>query len=711
MHQPSNTELQLFFKALSYIRTHWWLFVLGPLVILTISLYKFHETPNVYDSYAEMLIDTSSRQMYRSVLMPRASYGHRGKKENMVKLLLGDELLEQVSQNLQAHYDSLEKPAYLQSFFLLGKPMAPIQLRHGIKMSWDGTSDSYKIRCIAPNPNAARDLCTIYLSTVKQEYPAIGQREIVKKLAFLKKQIDTFTRQIAQRELDITDFEKNNKALINFLTVSIESKNLQELRKKTLQAQQDIDTNRALKRLIQEMSQGSDQHEMLRTTTSALSKRLSELSYKHHLTKQIDAPNKYERLASLEHEISLVSAQLDSFKTQTEQTFKNNPIPASSLRERLSDLELQFHTDKIKLAGLTNAVNHIELQAAQFRNTRLEYNRLQAELEHKKNLLVNLYKKEQETEIELSAGSAEIFKLREPTRSGHRIAPQLSYHIFGAISVSIFFCVVALILLIAFFPRIDNEQEVQKLDLSVLGKIPVVKKITNRTDQISPFALEYLKIMNYRILRETKDKKCPVIIVSSPQPGDGKSTVTLFLNRAAQSPKRKSLFIDGDLITAHANSCFGIPENATPGLKSILTPGGPKVDPEKLIVKTQYDGIYFLPRGGKVESVASPNFINPAKAVIESMQNKFDMIFIDTPPLFTSNLSHQWAGLADLIVLVARVYVTRPKDLLDAVQTCKIYSKAPVGIALNCLHIQRRFGRSGYYYYYFSRRKPYPISA
>ena len=93
------------------------------------------------------------------------------------------------------------------------------------------------------------------------------------------------------------------------------------------------------------------------------------------------------------------------------------------------------------------------------------------------------------------------------------------------------------------------------------------------------------------------------------------------------------------------------------------------------------------------------------RKALEEARKEYDMIFIDTPPLFQSNLAHQWAGIADLVVLVARLYYTRPRDVVEAMQTVKIFSKVPVGTALNCVPMSG-MQRRGSHYYYFSRKKP-----
>ncbi len=302
----------------------------------------------------------------------------------------------------------------------------------------------------------------------------------------------------------------------------------------------------------------------------------------------------------------------------------------------------------------------------------------------------------------MSAGNSEIFRLQEPSRSGHRISPQLSKHLVGSLSICIFLLLLTTVLLMTFFPRLDSEMEATRLNLPILGKIPVIKgRASQSPDSMSPFVMEYLKIMNYRILRETKELKCPVVVITSPQTGEGKSTVTYFMNLAAQSPKRKNLFIDGDLLTVHPNVFFGIKEDHSPGLKALLE--DPNADIQKLIVSTIHNGLYFLPRGGRTETIASPHFLRPLDKFFKILRDEYDMIFIDTPPLFASNLTHQWSSLADLVVLIARIWVTRPKEIIDALQTCKIFSKAPVGIALNCIPMSSQQRRASNYY--FSRRK------
>lgn len=157
------------------------------------------------------------------------------------------------------------------------------------------------------------------------------------------------------------------------------------------------------------------------------------------------------------------------------------------------------------------------------------------------------------------------------------------------------------------------------------------------------------------------------------------------------------------------NDFFNISETATPGLHALVHK--PDTSFESLIVPTRVEGLAFLPRGQRLSHGENGNVQKPLQEALTELRKRYDVIFIDTPPLFTSNLAHQWAALADLIVVVARIFVTRPRDVIEAIQTCKLYSRAPVGVALNCVPLTGAYRRASNYYFSKKKSKPHTIAA
>jgi len=711
MFNTATNEFQIILKALSYFRTHWWLFLIEVFFIFGISMFRFYRTDPIYESIGTILIDSSRRQLYQSVMM---SSGNResARKQNMVHLLSSQEVFERFRTQFADFYTSEGRPGHLRSFFPGSNPLPADAFRTWIGLSWDRNSDIYSVRCSAMTADAAHALCLNYMNTIQAYYPEIGQRDIMIKRDFLSRQIASLTRQLAEREYNLSEFQKKNEDFINFVMLNIEGKGLQRLRGQGIELRQRLNTNRALKRLIMSVPKAKKgEHTALSTSIAALTGRIAELSYQLTLQRQSTSPDKDERIKQIEREIEKAEAQLGTLNDEEEMAYMKNPIESTEVRKRLSALELEFRTDTIKLRDVEREITEIQLKEKKYQQQRLEHDRLQAELIHKRKLLANLFQKEQETELELSAGNAEIFRLAEPTKNGARIAPQLSKHLYAGLSLSIFIVLSTVVLLIAAMPRLDSEAEVHRLNLPVLGKIPLMRRLSSTLDEIPSFGMEYLKIMNYRILRETKDMKCPIIVTSSAHSREGKSTVTSYLALASASPNRKTLLIDGDLITSNPNRFFGFEEGHTAGARAILENTDQVPHPSSIIVKTVHEGVSFMPRGGRIEPVAMPNYLKPMERYLEQLRKEYDVIFIDTPPLFASNLAHQWAGLGDLIVLVARIYFTRPKDIVEAIQTCKVFSKAPVGVALNCLPLSSQQRRASNYYFSRGKSRPSKLAA
>lgn len=706
MVHNSVNEFQILYKALTYFRTHWWLFILEITAIYSVALHNFSKSPPVFDSHARILIDSQKRNLYQS-LVPGMGSNNLSRKQNLANLLSSAEMLERFQVALSEFYSNEGRPPHLRPYFPGGSALPSERFRSFIDLSYDKNSDVYNINCKAQTGQAAHDLCWVYMNTIEQYYPEIGQRDVMMKRDFLSRQISSFISQIKEREKQIIDFQQSNEEFFNYIVQSVEEKGLQRLRLKRHNLLQKIANNRAVRSLLIEAPRANRGELTARTLSiGALTQRVTDLQYQLELVEASTAPDAKERAENIKLKLLEASEQLARVNEEEVNASLKTPLPAAEVSRKLAGLEIEFRSTKLQLQNLEKQIEELQVKERKFGQMKLDYERMLAELSQRKKLMTNLYQKEQETEVELSAGSAEIFRLAKPSLPGHRSAPQLTKYMYGALSMSLFVIALTSVLLMAMFPRLDSEAEVHRLNLPVLGKVPLVRRFRTVQDDIPGYGLEHLKIMIYRIVRETKELKCPVVIVSSPHAREGKSTLTHFLSIASQNPDRKTLLIDGDLLTAHPNKFFGFSEDATPGLGSFLQNSNHSTDWKNLILKTEYTGIDFMPRGSRMETVALPHFLKPMEQLLKHLRSEYDMIFIDTPPLFASNLAHQWAGLGDLIILVARIFSTRPKDIQEAIQTCKVFSKAPVGIALNCVRLSSANKRASNYY--FSKKKVVP---
>jgi Mrp family chromosome partitioning ATPase/capsular polysaccharide biosynthesis protein len=702
MVQQPSSELQVVVKALGYIRTHGFILLAEVLLIYGYAMQSYYRAVPEYTSSGAILIDHAQDAVYKSYLVNSARQSN-SRKQNMSQLLSSQEVMERMRSALVDIYDANNHPDYLKKFFPDGVAIPAGALRANVSLSWDRNSDIFSMNCTATHPDAAHDLCLAYMNTVETYYPEIGQRDAVAKRDFIGKQLSTLSTQIADYEVHLLDLQKKNPEFTTFLLAFDEEAGSSTKQHTELSKTNDlIRTNRATRDLLLKApSAKRGEHTSLATSIEGTTSKLMDLEYRLQLTEVSNDPDKIERIQSLHSSINATREQLSKMNGAVERSITENPVESSDIRSRVAKLEIDYQVLLATRNNLTQQILKTNELEKRFIKQRLEYKRLKADLDHKRTLIKNLYKMGQETELEVSAGISEIYRLREPSKNATRVSPQLGKYIYGALSVCLFVLAITIVLLMAAFPRIDSEEEVNRLNLPVIGKVPVVRQLARTLEDIPSYAVEYLKIMNYRILRETKETRCPVVLVTSGHAREGKSTVVNSLTLTAHDTTRRALLIDGDLLTTRPNQFFAIAEDKTSGLYGLIN--SPDCDLSQLIVQTHVPGLAFLPRGQRINPATTGNVqIALSKALVE-LRKQYDVIFIDTPPLFTSNLAHQWAPLADLVVVVARIFVSKPREVIEAIQTVKLYSRAPIGVALNCVPLSGAYRRASSYY--FSKRK------
>src|SRR5262249_52899458 len=135
-------------------------------------------------------------------------------------------------------------------YFPNGTALSAGYLRNFVSIDWDRNSDIYNMSCNSQNPDAAHDICLAYMDVVQAYYPEIGRREAVMKTEFLRRQISSLTRQIAEREANLVDFQKKSSEFMNFLVIDVEGQGRNRLQADLADIDQKLETNRATKGLL-----------------------------------------------------------------------------------------------------------------------------------------------------------------------------------------------------------------------------------------------------------------------------------------------------------------------------------------------------------------------------------------------------------------------------------------------------------------------------
>lgn len=186
--------------------------------------------------------------------------------------------------------------------------------------------------------------------------------------------------------------------------------------------------------------------------------------------------------------------------------------------------------------------------------------------------------------------------------------------------------------------KVRDKKDLQGLSIPFLGEIPKVnsKKYDDKDHMIvvSPGNRDVVNEA-FRVVRTNLnfmvdgEAKCPVVMVTSFNPGSGKSFVAINLALSLAIRGKKVLVVDGDMRRNSSSDFIG---NPSEGLAQCLL--GKVKNVEDAIVKGRLqENLDILP-GGKTPPNPTELLENGRlPQIIDQLKEKYDIIFIDSAPI------------------------------------------------------------------------------
>lgn len=216
-------------------------------------------------------------------------------------------------------------------------------------------------------------------------------------------------------------------------------------------------------------------------------------------------------------------------------------------------------------------------------------------------------------------------------------------------------------------------------------------RIVLHSNPLSPGAdrFRYLRMCLRELAHAGKLKS---LLITSPLPQDGKSTITLNLATAlAEGGKRTVLVIEADLHHPTLTEQLSLP--VRPGLAECLANG---LNPMSALRRLQPLGWYLLPAGEPHENPTELLQTDVLGGVMQKLSQHFDWILIDSPPVMPLTDSLSLARQANATLLVAREGRT-PDDAIER-SIALLGRQRVLGVVLNGVEgLERVY--SGYYGY------------
>ncbi len=238
-----------------------------------------------------------------------------------------------------------------------------------------------------------------------------------------------------------------------------------------------------------------------------------------------------------------------------------------------------------------------------------------------------------------------------------------------------------------FSPKIRNEQGLAALSAKypVMTSVPQVKKgwfglkPLKTQNAFTPGVAESLRYLRTALQLDQESGIPQTIHITSPNPGDGKSTIAVFLATSLANTGKKVLLIDGDLRKPSIHHKLELENEA--GLSSYLYDNQMKAHKSYL----QDSHLFFMTVtagpavNDPVDTLDSTNFAK----LLTSSSRVFDHIIIDSPPVLGMADALVIAQHADSTLLVVANNNTRKTDAQIAIERLESGSGKIAGLICN----------------------------
>lgn len=377
----------------------------------------------------------------------------------------------------------------------------------------------------------------------------------------------------------------------------------------------------------------------------------------------------------------------------------------SHAKAYLEVLNIRYQTAKQKEDELLAAYEK-EQEAAQSLNVKAtEYTVIESKLEQSKRFCEILDERIKELNVSEDVGALNISILEAARPAEFATSPKKARIMAVSLILGILFGTGLAVIRERMDWRLRSTEEISAiLAVPVLGVIPSMggkgkKAATNHGQKVhlepkSSIAEAYRTIRTAVFFGVPKGQ-ARSILVTSPAPDDGKTTMVSNLAIAMAQAGQKTLIVDADFRKPMQHNVFSFANDTEKGLSSVLAG---QVSLDEAIRHCPTEGLDLLTSGPDVpnpsELLNSEAFAN----LLKELTHRYDRIVVDSPPVTPVADSQILAAICDATILVLRAEKSTKKASQQARDALVGVGAHVLGAVVN--DVSPRHSRYGYYSHY-----------
>ena len=355
--------------------------------------------------------------------------------------------------------------------------------------------------------------------------------------------------------------------------------------------------------------------------------------------------------------------------------------PQDILSEQLQQMETELNQAQSDYEGLvTNSPNDAEAIAAASRS-----------LEVKRQIYATLLEQYEQTRIR-EAIRANTLSIVEP--AVYPEAPSKPNRLLNLI-LGLMVGLIGGVGLAFLFENLDSTlyttKQVEKASqLTALGQIPNIK-VHKQTLSVNgnSFYREAFRRLRTNIFMQDEGVPHKTILITSSEPGEGKSTTVANLAYVIAQSNRSVIVIDCDLRLPTLHKLFQLPN--TSGLSDYLCQ---EAAIDQISKSTKFPGVQMItsgpPPSNPIELLSSPKM----SVLINALTRQYDVVLLDTPAIVQVADAAVLVPIVDGVLLVVMLGETKEEALMNASKQLEEAKARSIGLVVNGVRPE-----INYYYY------------
>lgn len=381
-----------------------------------------------------------------------------------------------------------------------------------------------------------------------------------------------------------------------------------------------------------------------------------------------------------------------------------------TLKTALVESRIQLEGLLTQQKPLKEAIAQYEGRFSRIPRQSIEFARLQRERLGAERLYTLVEEKYNESAITEKSEFGNVDIIEEPEPSFVPVSPVLSMNLLLGLVIGLGVGIAVIVVKDLVDLRVQSPEQLKRhgyVSLAEVGRfekefktMPKNAPMPTGTEKLDKalwltfnplsFLAESYRRLRSSLVRLSLERPMKVISITSPNPGEGKSTTIANLAISLAESQQRVLLIDADLRRPSVQKLFGLPP--TLGLADVLTRAATVTEATQHKVLPNLD---VMPAGNATKA-PSVVFGSPEMAALfTDLRETYDWVLVDAPPILLVNDGAVLASLSDGCIMTVNAGVTRIEALDRSSEHIAAAGGRILGLVIN--RFDPKFAYGAYY--------------